>query len=95
MPKGTLLWFSPETGYGLICPDEGRRNIFVRPMAIAAANDLEALEKGAKVTYEVDQGRNGMRAKNVRKVEHPYSWREDSRERHEGKEARHEYYAGL
>lgn len=64
-------------------------------MDIAAANELEALEKGAKVTYEVDQGRNGMRAKNVRKVERPYSWRDDSLERHEGKEARHEYYEQL
>ena len=71
MAKGTLRWFDSEKGYGLICPDEGRRNIFVRPIDIAAASsERGALEKGAKVTYEVHQDRNGMRAKNITKEEH-------------------------
>jgi hypothetical protein len=46
------------------------------------------------VNYEVKQGANGMRATNVSRRRR-YSWRDDSRERHEGKEARNEYYEGL
>ena len=67
MAKGTLRWFSPETGYGLITPDDGRRNLFVRPANITPEVG-KALRKGDKVSYEVTQGRRGMQAKNVSKV---------------------------
>jgi cold shock protein len=95
MAKGIFKWFSARTGYGLISPDDGGRNIFVRSTDEASASGLEALEKGDKVTYEEHQGRNGMRAKSVSKEQRRYSWRDDSLERHEGKEARHGYYEGL
>ncbi len=92
--EGTFKWFSAETGYGLISPDGGGRSLFLRRAGEEASSALESLEKGDKVTYEVTQGRNGMRATNVSK-QCGYSWRDDSLERHEGKEARREYYAGL
>ncbi len=69
-----------------------------------AGEGLGSLNKGDKVTYEVAQGRNGMRAKNVvrlcQEVLSPegnsrYSWREDCLKRLEGKEARREYYMRL
>jgi CspA family cold shock protein len=68
MAQGTLKWFSAETGYGLISPDDGGRNLFVRRASLAAGSGPETLEKGAKVTYEVTQGRNGRRATNVTRV---------------------------
>ena len=95
MPKGIFKWFSARTGYGLISPDDGGRNLFVRSTDEASASVLEDLEKGDKVIYEEHQGKNGMRAKSVSKEQRRYSWRDDSLERHEGKEARHEYYEGL
>ena len=94
MAEGTLKWFNPETGYGLISPENGRRKLFVSPMNIAPSTGLESLQKGDEVTYEVAQDRNGMRATKVSRKP-SYSWRDDSLERHEGKEARHGYYEGL
>ena len=95
MAKGIFKWFSAKTGYGLISPDDRGRNLFVRSTDEPSASRLEALEKGDKVTYGEHQGRNGMRAKNVSKEQHRYSWRDDSLERHEGKEARQAYYEQL
>ncbi len=95
MAQGTLRWFSPETGYGLISPDGGGRNIFVRSTGFAPGSGPETLEKGDEVTYEVTQGRNGRRATNVSRKGPGYSWRDDCLERHEGKEARRGYYEGL
>ncbi len=100
MALGTFKWFSVESGYGLISPDGGGRNLFVRHTTMAGEG-LGSLNKGDKVTYKVAQGRNGMRAKNVVRLcqetlspegNSHYSWREDCLKRLESKEARREYY---
>lgn len=93
MSKGTLRWLSEETGYGLIRPDDGSKNLFVHSTDIMLS-DGDSLDEGDEVSYEVNQGRNGMRATNVSRRRR-YSWLDDCRERLEGKEAHHEYYAGL
>ncbi len=93
MTEGTLWWVNERTGYGLIRPDEGGKNLFVRPTDLAIGG-AEPLKEGAEVSYEVKQGGTGMRAVNV-SGRRRYSWREDSLDRHEGKEARREYYEGL
>ncbi len=93
MAEGTLRWLNEATGYGLIRPDEGGRDLFVRSTDVATGG-ADPLEEGDEVNYEVKQGGNGMRATNVSRRRR-YSWRDDSRERHEGKEARNEYYGGL
>ena len=93
MAEGTLRWFNEATGYGLIRPDGGRRDLFVRGMDMAIGG-TEPLEEGAEVSYEVKQRGNGMRAIHVSRRRH-YSWRDDCLQRQEGKEARHEYYAQL
>jgi CspA family cold shock protein len=90
--EGTLKWFNEVTGYGLIRPDDGGRALLV------SGRDLELdgfapIEEGAAVSYEVNS-RSGLRAFNVSLRGH-YSWRDDCLPRHEGKEARNEYYAGL
>ncbi len=93
MAEGTLRWLNEATGYGLIRPDEGGRDLFVRGTDVATGG-ADPLEEGDEVNYEVKQSANGMRATNVSRRRR-YSWRDDSRERHEGKEARNEYYGGL
>jgi len=92
MAEGTLRWFNEATGYGLIRPDDGGRALIVLG-AEMAIGDGEPLGEGAAVSYEVE-GANGVSAINVR-GRRRYSWRDDSLQRHEGKEARNEYYAGL
>lgn len=92
MALGTFKWFDVESGYGLISPDDGGRNLFMRSRDQASSSRFEAFAKGTEVNYEVKQGGTGMRAVDVCKRRSD-SCRDDSLERHEGKEARHTYYA--
>ena len=67
MPQGTVKWFNEEKGYGFITPDEGGEDLFVHRTGIAGSG-FESLEEGARVSYEVTQGRKGMQAANVAKA---------------------------
>ena len=94
MTQGTIKWFSDESGYGFIRPDEGGENLFLRRSDVAAGNVHKSLEKGDAVYYETTQGGKGLQATNVSRRRR-YSWWDDCLERHEGKEARQEYYSSL
>ena len=59
MLKGTVKWFSEESGCGSIRPDEGGENVLLRRM-LRASSGFETLEKGAKVAYEVSRHGYGM-----------------------------------
>ena len=93
MTQGTVKWFSDESGYGFIRPDEGGENLFVRRSAVAGSAH-ESLKKGDRVDYEATRSGRGLQAASVSRRRR-YSWLDDCLERHEGKEARQEYYAGL
>src|SRR5215210_6842146 len=93
MPRGTFRWFSMQTGCSLIRPDDGRSDLFFHRTGIEGGK-AGLLDNGNQVSYELAQQRNGPRATNVSKRRR-YSWREDCRERLEGKEVRHDYYARL
>ncbi len=93
MAEGTLWGINERPGYGLIRPDDGGRNLFVRGTDLALGG-AEPLEEGAQVSYEVSPGGTGMRATNIQR-RRGYSWRDDCLRRHEGKEARNAYYARL
>jgi cold shock protein len=67
MPQGVFKWFDPETGYGLIAPDVGRINLFMRSTNMAD-DEHRALKNGDRVTYEVTQVMTGMQVKNVTKI---------------------------
>ncbi len=61
MPTGTVKWFNATKGYGFIEPDEGGNDVFVHISAVQNAG-MDGLNEGQKVSYELEQGRNGKTA---------------------------------
>lgn len=63
MPQGRVKWFSAEKAYGFI-EQENANDIFVHVTGLA--HGVTTLEKDQVVEYEVEQGRKGPQATNVR-----------------------------
>ena len=61
MPTGTVKWFNATKGFGFIEPDEGGTDVFVHISAVQNAG-MDGLNEGQKVSYELEQGRNGKTA---------------------------------
>ena len=58
MPNGTVKWFNTKKGFGFIEPEEGGKDVFVHISAVEASG-LAGLEDNQKVTYELEEGRDG------------------------------------
>ncbi len=58
MPIGTVKFFNTDKGYGFIQPDDGGKDSFVHISAVQAAG-MHSLDKDQRVSYDVEQGRNG------------------------------------
>lgn len=61
MPTGTVKWFNVTKGYGFIEPEDGGKDIFVHITAVQRSG-MEGLNEGQKVSYELEEGRNGRMA---------------------------------
>ena len=61
---GTVKWFSEVRGFGYISPDEGDECLLVQAENVAAGG-LETLTEGARVEFEVHEGRMGLEAFSV------------------------------
>ena len=54
MATGTVKWFNPTKGYGLIQPDDGGKDVFVHISAVEGAG-LRGLDENQKVSYELER----------------------------------------
>ncbi len=61
MAQGTVKWFNTQKGYSFINPDEGENDVFVHITAVQNSG-LNGLNEGQKVTYELEEQRNGKMA---------------------------------
>ena len=61
MPNGTVKWFNTTKGYGFIEPEEGGKDVFVHISAVQRSG-LEGLSDNQKVSYELEESRDGRMA---------------------------------
>jgi CspA family cold shock protein len=62
--QGTVIWFNNQKGYGFISREDGEKDLFVHYSAIQHEG-YKKLTEGQRVTFEVEQGPNGLQASNV------------------------------
>lgn len=61
MNKGTVKFFNETKGFGFIKSEDGSEEIFVHISGL-----VDQVKEGDSVTYDVEQGRRGLNAVNVR-----------------------------
>ncbi|MBK8027570.1 MAG: cold-shock protein [Chloroflexi bacterium] len=61
--QGTVKWFNAEKGFGFIA-QEGGEDLFVHYSEIRGSG-FRSLDEGAKVEFEITQGKKGKQASNV------------------------------
>lgn len=61
MQEGKVKFFNEEKGFGFITPNNGTQDIFVHNTGLE-----NNIRQDDKVTFEVQQGKKGLNAVNVR-----------------------------
>lgn len=64
MQEGKVKFFNDTKGFGFIVPDDGSEDIFVHVSGLQ-----DEIREDDNVVYEVEQGRKGLNAVNVRLAE--------------------------
>ncbi len=63
MQEGTIKFFNETKGFGFIKPNDGSADIFVHVSGLTGE-----VREGDKVSYEVQNGKKGLNAVNVRVI---------------------------
>jgi CspA family cold shock protein len=61
--KGTVKFFNNSKGFGFIKPDDSSEDIFVHSSGL-----IDNIRENDKVEYDVERGKKGMNAVNVRVI---------------------------
>lgn len=64
MATGIIKWFNNSKGYGFIAQENGP-DVFVHYSGISG-NGYKSLNEGDKVSFEIEQGKKGPAAVNVK-----------------------------
>ena len=67
MTQGKIKWFDSKKGYGFITPDDGSKDAFLHVSALEKA-DIQTLEEGEAVTYELAEQRGKQSAVDIIKI---------------------------
>ncbi len=65
MSTGKVKWFDAKKGFGFITPDDDGADLFVHFSNIEA-DGFKSLDEGQEVEFQVEEGRKGPQATNVR-----------------------------
>ena len=63
MNEGTVKFFNETKGFGFIVPSNGDAEIFVHSTGL-----IDKIRENDKVQYDVEQGRKGLNAVNVKVI---------------------------
>jgi CspA family cold shock protein len=63
MKQGTVKFFNETKGFGFITPSAGGGDVFVHSSGL-----IDSIREGDTVEYEVEQGRKGENAVNVKVI---------------------------
>lgn len=67
MAKGIVKWFNQEKGFGFIEQDDSGTDVFVHVSQFA--KEAPRLFEGDRVEFDAEEMPNGLRARNVRKLD--------------------------
>lgn len=63
MKTGTVKFFNEDKGFGFIVDDETQQDVFVH-----VSGTIDQIDKDDKVTFNIEEGRKGVNAVDVRKA---------------------------
>ena len=66
MANGVVKWFNNQKGYGFIEQEDGT-DVFVHHTGINATG-FKTLNEGDRVSFDVEQGKKGLAAVNVKVI---------------------------
>jgi len=64
MQEGTVKFFNPEKGFGFITPSNSNKDIFVHTSGL-----IHEIMENDKVAFEVEEGKKGVNAVNVERID--------------------------
>ena len=63
MSNGTVKFFNDSKGFGFIAPEDGGKDVFLHANGL-----IDQIKDGDQVSYEVEEGKKGLNAVNVKVV---------------------------
>lgn len=64
MKEGTVKFFNNSKGYGFIKPNDSSEDIFVHESGL-----IDEIREDDKVKFDVEQGKKGLNAVNVERID--------------------------